>query len=284
MCEEKGIDTVTLYVHHGEEAYVEKEMDLDAFYARIGGMIDNIPTSSQPSQALLEEYFEDAGAAGQVVLGGVLGSKFSGRFEGVVQAAEATKARHEDFHYALVDSLTTCMELGWPVIDAADARNAGATFDECLEVVRGALYSTRIMFSPESMKFLEAGGRVGHATAFLGNLLNISPVLTVKDGYATSAGKGRNYQKAQQEMIKTFTKDIQEYGLKHVMVHYIGDRAPAEVWARDVVEPLVGHEVIVSPASPVLGVHVGPATGIAYECLHPIAGKHAEPGPEVVIG
>ncbi len=283
MREALNIDTVSLHVHHDAKEYVESEMDLDSFYARIGSMINNIPTSSQPSPAVLEEYFERAAASGESVLGLFISSKMSGTYEAVLRAANAVKERYEDFHFTLIDSLTNCMELGWPVIGAAQARGAGAPFEECVQKVRNTLNSTRFVFTPESMAYLEAGGRVGHATAFLGNLLKISPVLTVQDGFASVAGKARTYQKAQQEVIKIFTNDIREYGLKNVVVHYIGDRAPAEAWARDAVEPLVGHEVEVTPASPVIGVHVGPAMGLAYECLHAIAGKHAEPGPEFVM-
>lgn len=281
--DELGIDTVSLHVHHGAESHEESTMDLDAFYANIADMADDIPTSSQPSPALLEEYFERAAAEGQSVLGVFISSKMSGTFNAVVAAAARIKERYSNFHYALVDSLTNCLELGWPVIDAAEARRAGGSFEACTRIAREALNATRFVFAPENLTFLEKGGRIGHASALLGNLLKISPVLTCQDGFASVIGKVRTQERAKQEMIKTFTHDIRACGLKHVVVHYIGDRAPAEVWAREAVEPLAEREVRVVPASPVIGVHVGPAVGICYECLHAIPGKHAEPGPECVM-
>lgn len=62
-------------------------------------------------------------------------------------------------------------------------------------------------------------------------------------------------------------------GLRNVAVHYIGSCVPAFEWARDVIDPLVGKTVMVLPASPVIGVHVGPAMGLAYECAAPIEGQ-----------
>ena len=60
-------------------------------------------------------------------------------------------------------------------------------------------------------------------------------------------------------------------------VHYIGDKAPALTWAREVVEPLIGRTVRVLPVSPVIGLHVGPAVGIAYECASAVASKLTAP-------
>ena len=57
--------------------------------------------------------------------------------------------------------------------------------------------------------------------------------------------------------------------------------ARAFEWARDVIDPLVGKTVMVLPASPVIGVHVGPAMGLAYECAAPIEGKFAT-SPEII--
>ena len=75
------------------------------------------------------------------------------------------------------------------------------------------------------------------------------------------------------KIVQTFKADVEAYGLKRVMVHYIGDKNPAVAWAREVVEPLVGHAVDVLPVSPVIGLHVGPAVGIAYECARSLTGK-----------
>ena len=64
-------------------------MDLDAFYEDLPSKVDNIPTSSQPSQHEFEEYFERAAAAGDEVLGVFISSKLSGTFDGALRAARA---------------------------------------------------------------------------------------------------------------------------------------------------------------------------------------------------
>lgn len=279
--DERNIQLLNLVVNRDGIGYVEGEMDLDEFYSDIYEMADNIPTSSQPSALDVEEMLEEAAVAGDEVLGIFISSRMSGTFEGVVRAAQETAERHPDFKYALIDSMTNCMELGWAVIAACDVRDEGGSLEQCVEAATRAMSSTRFIFAPESLKFLEKGGRIGKASALLGNILNISPILTVKDGEAATFSKVRTQKKALAKMVEEFKRDVKDYGLRNVAVHYIGSRTPALEWAREVIEPLVGKAVMVLPASPVIGVHVGPAMGLAYECATPLEGKFSTQ-PEVI--
>lgn len=122
-----------------------------------------------------------------------------------------------------------------------------------------------------------------HAEQLLGGVINITPILTVKDGEAATAAKTRSQKKAMAKIVKLFEEDIAAYGLKNLVVHYIGSKIPAEKWAEEVINPLVEFKARVVPASPVIGVHVGPAVGIAYECKQRIEGKFTATTPEVVM-
>ena len=272
-----GVEVVTLFVNRDGVEYPDATMDLEAFYAEIHDMIDNIPTSSQPSQQHLEELFEGAARAGDEVLGIFLSSELSGTYEGALRAARAVKARNIDFTYVLVDSASAGYDEAWPVFAAVDARAAGEDLAGCAAAALAAVERTRFLFTPETLTFLQKGGRIGNAAALVGNLIQLAPVLTVSDGKATTFAKVRTRKKALDRIIATFKDDIEHHGLKNVMVHYIGDKAPAVEWARDVVEPLIGRTVRVLPVSPVIGLHVGPAIGIAYECASALAGKLTGP-------
>ena len=236
-------------------------------------MVDDIPTSSQPSQHTLEELFEASAKAGEEVLGIFISTGLSGTFDGAVRAARAVKSRNIDFACTLIDSTSCGYDEAWPVFDAVEARDAGAGLAGCTKAALAGMESTRFLFTPETLTFLQKGGRIGGAAALLGNLIQLSPVLTVRDGQATTLAKVRTRKKALDKIVQTFKADVEAYGLKRVMVHDIGDKNPAVAWAREVVEPLVGHAVDVLPVSPVIGLHVGPAVGIAYECARSLTGK-----------
>lgn len=277
MAREANIDIVTLYVNREGVEQADAEMDLDAFYADIYDMVDNIPTSSQPSQHTLEDVFESAAQAGDEVLGIFISTGLSGTFEGAVRAARAVAARNIGFRYTVIDSSSCGFDEAWPVFDAARARDEGADLEGCVRAALGGIESTRFLFTPETLTFLQRGGRIGNAAALLGNLIQLSPVLTVTDGKATTLAKVRTRKKALEKIVQTFLDDIEKHGLKNVVVHYIGDATPAVQWARDVIEPLLGRSVQVLPVSPVIGLHVGPAVGIAYECARTLSGKLTGP-------
>lgn len=279
----RDIEVVSLYVNREGREYREADMDVAAFYEDIADMIDNPPTSSQPSQHALEELFGRAAEVGDEVLGIFMSSKMSGTFEGAVRAARAVRERFEQFRCTLVDSTSNCGDEMFAVLDAADARDAGASLAECVRAATDAVAASRFIFAPESLAFLKAGGRIGGASALLGGLLQISPVLTVADWETATLAKVRTWKKTLARMVDTFKGDIETFGLKRVVVHYIGAAAPAVQWAREAVEPVVGHAVEVLPVSPVIGVHVGPAVGLAYECERPVPGKLTAPASELVF-
>ncbi len=268
-----GIEVVTLFVNRDGVEYADAAMDLDAFYADIDDMVDDIPTSSQPSQLTLENLFEEAALAGDEVLGIFISSELSGTYEGAVRAARAVKSRNIGFTYVIVDSLSCGYDEAWPVFEAVRARDEGADLAGCAAAALEGIRATRFLFTPETLTFLQKGGRIGNAAALVGNLIQLAPVLTVNDGKATTFAKVRTRKKALDKIVATFKKDVEEHGLKNVVVHYIGDKAPAVEWAREVVEPLIGRSVGVLPVSPVIGLHVGPAVGIAYECASALVGK-----------
>lgn len=273
VAEENGIEIVTMYLNRDGVEYEDATMDIDAFYKDIYEMVDDIPTSSQPSQGQLENVFERAAIAGDELIGIFMSSYMSGTVDGALRAARSVAARHADFRFRIVDSLSNSFDEAWSVLAAAAGRAAGCTLDQCCDLARRAIKSSRFLFSPESLRFLKAGGRIGNAAALLGTLMKLCPVITVTDGKTTTFDKVRTHKKALARIAEKFKSDIDEYGLKNAIVHYIGLPDEARTWARDVIEPICGMDVPVAPVSPVIGLHVGPCIAVAYECEHVLPGK-----------
>lgn len=273
VAEENGIEVVTMYINYKGKEYEDATMDVNAFYEDIYEMIDDIPTSSQPSQAQLESVFDNAAAAGDSVIGIFMSSDMSGTVNGALNAARSVAARYADFKYRIVDSMSNSFDEAYAVFAAAAGRDAGCSLDRCVELAQKSAASSRFLFTPESLRFLKAGGRIGTAAALLGTVMKLCPILTVTDGVTTTFAKVRTHKKALDRIANKFKEDIEHYGLKNVIVHYIGSPDEARIWAREVIEPICGRAVSVIPVSPCIGLHVGPAVAVAYECEDKLPGK-----------
>ena len=199
---ERDIEVVSLFVNRDGREYREADMDVDAFYEDIADMIDNPPTSSQPSQHAMETIFEKAAQAADEVLGVFISSKMSGTFEGAVRSARACKERYKQFRCTLIDSTSNCGDEMFAVLDACDARDAGGDLTRCAQAAIDSVVSSRFIFAPESLAFLKAGGRIGGASALLGGLLQISPVLTVADWETSTLAKVRTWKKTLARMVR----------------------------------------------------------------------------------
>ena len=279
-----GISVASLHVHHRGCAYVDAEMDVDEFYSHIGEMIEDIPTSSQPCQQGFVELFEQIAEAGDELLGIFMSSRMSGTLDGAVQAAESVREKYPDFRYRIVDSTTNSYDEAFCVMAAARCRDEGATLDECAQEAALTVERSRFLFTPETLAFLKAGGRIGNAKALLATLVRIRPVITVKDGESHTFANVRTTKKALAAIAQKLKEDAAECGLKDVVVHYIGASDKAREWARKVIEPIAGKKVSVLPVSPVIGCHVGPAVGIAYCCARALAGKVSVPIGQLIHG
>ncbi len=255
---------VTLFVNDGERHEADVDIDHSAFFKRLAKM-DGLPTSSQPSVQSLVDAFTGAVERGSDVLGVFISSKMSGTVETARMAADMVRESFPSARIEILDSGSNSMQEGFAALAAATAAQAGETIERCAAAAQETMARTRYIFTPDSLEYLRRGGRIGGASAFLGMLLQIRPILTVTDGETQPFARVRTQSRALAEMAKTFSEDISAHGLRRVVVHYIGEPDTARVFATEQIEPLAGSPVEVVPVSPVIGLHVGPAVGLVYE-------------------
>lgn len=279
---ELDIDVLSLYVNEGGTTHEETTMDIAAFYDRIGTLVNSIPTSSQASLDATAQAFVRAAEKGRDVFAAFIGTRMSGMFESACLVARQVKERYPDWHACMLDSGSNSLDEGYAVLAAARTALRGAPLAECHDIAVRTCMSSRWLFTPRSLAFLKAGGRIGRAASLVGNLLRICPILTVFDGEVEVMGKYPTFNKSVSKIARMFERDVRRYGLVEATVHYIGPPDAARDWAREVIEPIAKMPVDVLPVSPVIGVHVGPALGIVYHCESILPGKFTNP-PEGVF-
>ena len=264
-----GISRVPLWVHDGDEMRPETEIDLAAFYRRLADT-RTIPTSSQPSPEEFVRAFAEATADGSEALGVFISTKMSGTAQAAELAANMVREQHPGATIEVLDTESNCMQEGFAVLSAAEVAAQGGTIEECVHAARETMRRTRFLFTPHTLEYLSRGGRISGASALLGSLLQITPILTVDGGTTEVAGKVRTRTKALGEIASRMRSDIERCGLKRCVVHAIVDIDEAERFGREFIDPVAGQRVPVLPIGPVIGLHVGPAVGVVYETVEPL--------------
>jgi DegV family protein with EDD domain len=229
----------------------------EEFYQRLASS-KAVPTTSQPSILSMKSAFERLLDQGHDVLGIFISSGLSGTVDSALQAREILDKGKD--RVAIVDSLATTMAMGWPVLTAARAAEAGENLAECKKLAERARDQTFVMFVVETLEYLRRGGRIGGAQAMLGTLMDIKPILGLQDGRIVAVEKIRTKRKALAWMLDLMEEKISARTPVRLATVHANAESEALVLletARKRFDPI---ESLCRPLSPVIGTHVGPGT------------------------
>lgn len=243
-----------------------REIDIEnkTFYDKLS-KLNEIPSSSQPSPEEVYNTFETVLQAGNDVVGIFISSNMSGTYTTALSITSELKEKYPERQIEVIDSKTNCMQLGLIAIQAAKAGMEGKSISEVVSVAQETRKNSRFLFTPETLTYLKKGGRIGKASALLGNLLQIKPVLTVdEDGNTNVYCKVRTKKKAVDTLVEGLMKDLENRKLGDAVVHHINCESEAAFLAAKL-EHALGQKVKIQSIGPVIGVHVGPGSiGLAY--------------------
>lgn len=250
-----GITVIPLTITFGTESFRDGlDLPADEFYRRLQEK-KAMPMTSQPPPALFQHAFEHLTSRGEVV-----SVHLSHKFSGTVDTARTAAASVAPEKISIVDSGSTSMGLGMCVLAAARIAQSGGTRAECAAAAESVASRLRIAVTFETLEYLRRGGRIGRAKAFLGGLLRLKPILTVKDGEAYPVTRTRSRAKALDELFELCgLPGVSEAAVLHTTTPDEASELAAR--ARAALPGVTVHEGRFGPA---LGVHGGPGMiGIA---------------------
>ncbi len=261
LIERYGIRIVPLKVLFGTESYDEGvDITNDEFYRRLAEA-KTLPTTSQPSVNDFIQAYTELAQGGHPILSIHISSKISG----TVNSALTAKSEFPEAQIEIVDSLFTSMGLGMIALDAARAADEGQPLLEIKASAEKLIQSMNLIFVVDTLEYLQKGGRIGAASALLGTLLRIKPILHLKDGLIQPIAKVRTKHKAMEHLLELVEERVR--GGTSVRVTVIHAQAAEEALALG--EEVRGRfncvEMYFSELGPVIGAHVGPGTlGLAF--------------------
>jgi DegV family protein with EDD domain len=258
LIKQLNIHVVPLTVIWGEETFEDGVTMLpEVFYQRMARS-KVIPTTSQPTIYSMQNTFDSLISQGYDVLGIFISSRLSGTVDSALQA-RAIMEKGKD-RIAIVDSQATTMAMGWPVLTAARAAEAGGNLAECQMLAEKARDQTFVMFVVDTLEYLRRGGRIGGAQAMLGTMLNVKPLLELRDGKIEAVEKVRTKRKALARMLDL----MEEKAAGRTPIRLAAVHANAEAEALEQLEAARNRfdpvESLCCPLSPAIGTHVGPGT------------------------
>ena len=254
IAKELDIAVVPVYIYFGDKAYKDGvDIGPDELYKRlVEGPI--YPTTTQPMPADFAETYGTLSEDADAIVSIHLPTRMSGTYNAALQGIEIAKPKCE---VHVVDSFSVSVGLGIIAMAAARVAKAGGKLAEVLEETDKAISQAQIRGLLDTLRYLLKGGRITKAKALLGTLLNVKPILTMRQGEIVQAGMARSYAKGIERLFE-FVKgypNLQEVAIAHSTV-------PEEAKAlKKRITSIIDEERIqMFRIGAGLGVHGGPGT------------------------
>ena len=252
------ITVVAAYVIIGGETYADGvEITADDFYARLPGL-SSLPTTSQPTIGDFQSVYQQLLDDGHQVVSVHVSSKLSGT---VNSAMQAKAALGDNAPIEIVDSQLASIPQGLAVINAAQWAREMSDYQEVARRTRESLSQIHAYVLVDTLEYLQKGGRIGKAAAFLGGMLKVKPILTIRDGEVHPVERPRSTERARNRLAEL----VRELApVRQINLCYSTNQAHAIALQSELSSLVSADNLIESRFGPTLGTYLGPdALGVA---------------------
>ena len=247
-----GISIVPAYVLFGEESFRQGiDINPTQFYARLQSS-PQLPCTSQPTPGDFTAAMEPLVSAGDQVVCITVARQLSGTYNSAAQAA----SQFDDGAVTVIDSSTASVGHMLQVIAAAeDAAATDATLDSVVSAAQARAGKGYGFAMVDTLEYLQKGGRIGKAQAFMGSLLKVKPILKVADGEVLPVDRPRNLRRGLQRLEEL----VREQGpASKLAVAYTTDASPAEEMRNRLSDLVAPESTFTLQVGSAIGTHVGP--------------------------
>jgi DegV family protein with EDD domain len=247
---------VPLYVRFGDESYRDYvELEPEAFYARLRSAAET-PSTSQPTPGdFLAAYEELAGYER------ILSLHIAGKLSGTIESARSAARLLDSDRVRTIDSESASAAIAMLGLAIQRRLEHGTSDDEVDELVARYRREAGLLFTVETLEYLARGGRIGRARGWAAELLNIKPILSIKEGEVLPVKRVRGNRKAFLEFASAFEAGTRDVPTLRVGIAHAAAPERAEALRKMVRHTRPAAEVeLVTTLGPVVGTHAGPGT------------------------
>lgn len=212
--EKYDISIVPLKVAFGDEVYRDGiDINPELFFKKVKES-SVFPKTSQPSVEDFYQTYQNVFDKNPDI-DGVISIHISSKLSGTIGSANAARELlpYKDKIY-VIDSKLTELALGVVVIEIAKAIEKGANIDEILKLIDKLYQNSEIKFTVDTLEYLYRGGRIGAAQAWMGSILQIKPILELRDGAIEPVERVRTKQKVKTRILEIMKERVGDTPVK----------------------------------------------------------------------
>jgi DegV family protein with EDD domain len=218
----------------------------------------NLPKTSQASPAGFKEVFTELAKNKQAGIYIAFSSELSGTYQTAVMISEQVKEEYPELDLTIVDTKCASLGHGLVVLEAAKLANENHSKEEILNDIHFRIQHMEHLFSVDDLDHLAKGGRVSKASAFVGGLLNIKPLLNVEDGKLVPIEKLRGKKKLLRRIVELMKERGEGFENQVVGISNADDEETANEIKAMIIQELNPKEVVITSIGAAIGSHVGP--------------------------
>jgi len=248
------IHTSYLMIIFGNDSYQEFKEITPAKFLELSAAQEELPTTSQPSPGLTVELYENLFKDGyEEIIHVTISSELSGSYQSAVNAA----AMVDESKIHIFDSKMVAFPQGALAIEASKMVEQGKNTEEILTALTAIRETTHISASVKTLENLKKGGRLSNASAFIGSMLQIKPVLAMtKEGKLEAVSKVRTFKKAIAALVETGREANLDDSYEIAVMH-MENLEDATILKAAIAEIYPNITIHILPLSLVVSVHVG---------------------------
>jgi DegV family protein with EDD domain len=252
LVKELGISVIPALICFGSKTYRDGiDLTTEQFYKKLVSS-KILPTTSVPTPLTFAQAYDELAEKTDEIVVITISRKLSAIHEVALQSVSLMKKK---CRIEVIDSGWALMAEGLIVIAAAKAAKSGAGFDEVVSLTRRNIPRADIRIAFDTLEYLQRGGRIGKAQAFLGTMLKVNPILCIKGGETYPVARERSRAKAVEHLYNF------ALGYSRIEAMAIEDATTpdeADELAKRLSSKFPRENIYRAKVTPAVGVHVGP--------------------------
>lgn len=218
------------------------------------------PKTNQATMEQMTKVFTEVAEKKEQAIYLAFSSALSGTYQTACIVKEQVKETYPDLDLTIYDTLSASMGCGKLILDVQDKIEQSYTFEELDTYIKERIDKIRHLFTVKDLNYLASGGRLSKGQAFLGNLLNIKPLLHVEEGKLVPIEKHRGSKKLWHAIIDKMQNENSDYSDDIIYMTHADDIEEAEKIKELIQSNLSPKDVVISNIGPVICSHTGSGT------------------------